>query len=453
MSSLALRYPFPRCASEKLTIQEYPKMTRQFTSSARFKMLAVAACFSFGSAVTTAQGLGSSSPSSPSTGGTSSLGDSSPSTDSPSLGGGSSPFQRGVNEAFSESREGNSLDDSIRAGVGEAGRTAADATSQDGGQSLQTGNSASNLGSLIPGGTDSTDANRLLESQQRDGDQQLNGSDQLNASRTLNTGNRRGGQSNARGQAGIADDSITNGMPSRVTPFGTGNVYQDSSGRNYVLDSQGRRVFTNQGTQGSVESGITGQDAIVGNLGTSMMRGSQGPRLGVFVEPAQQGVRIMEVQQNSMAQQTGLQRNDVILSVNGQPTPTRHALIQSLASSADGRMLLVIQRNGERQQLTAIAQASDSRYQMARPELGEPSQNATSDEVNNLRNQVSEMKQQLDSLRQQVEQLQAASENATVTANETELLNNTSPSPAEPAPKEEDVDLFGDDSEAETPAN
>ena len=346
-------------------------------------------------------------------------------------------MQRGVNEAFSEAREGNSLDDSVRLGIGEAAREAADTTDQ----------SQLNDSQVMPlnGGLN---AQGRLNNQRGLNDGGLNDGG-LNAEGALNAEGSLGAAPNASGQPRA--DFIPNGQPSRITPFGTGNIFQDTRGRNYFLDSQGRRVFTQQGIGAQVQSGASGQDPVVGNLGTSLSSNPPGPRLGVFVEPAQQGVRVMEVQANSVAQEAGIQRDDVIVSVNGQPTLNRHALIQSLGASPDGRLQLVIQRNGTSQELSATMQGSRDNYQVAKPAMDSGNQGDLSQELEALRNQIAQMNQQMEALRQEVSDLRSVNGTNVGEANETELLNNTAPTPtestpADPASIEDASDLFGNES-------
>jgi S1-C subfamily serine protease len=63
------------------------------------------------------------------------------------------------------------------------------------------------------------------------------------------------------------------------------------------------------------------------------------PRLGVLIENAALGVRVMEVVADSVADQSGLQAGDIILRAAGFDTATTTALIEVIERQAPGTWL------------------------------------------------------------------------------------------------------------------
>jgi S1-C subfamily serine protease len=73
------------------------------------------------------------------------------------------------------------------------------------------------------------------------------------------------------------------------------------------------------------------------------------PRLGVSIENADDGVRVMEVVANSVADQSGLQAGDIILRAAGFDTATTGALIEVIQRQAPGTWLPLAVRRDKRE--------------------------------------------------------------------------------------------------------
>ena len=154
----------------------------------------------------------------------------------------------------------------------------------------------------------------------------------------------------------------------------------------------------------------------------------QGPLLGVSVQPAERGVIVTDVRAGTAAEQAGVQRNDVIVGVNGQAIQSRQALIQAVRASAGGKMIVNVIRDGQSKQLTAMISQDDSTYRMARPVIDADQNNGSvSGSYEELRQQVMKLRKDLAALRQEVNALN-------VTGNDRSLLNNTESTPLDTAP-------------------
>ena len=78
------------------------------------------------------------------------------------------------------------------------------------------------------------------------------------------------------------------------------------------------------------------------------------PRLGVMIEGADDGVRVMEVVDNSVAADSGLRAGDVIQSAAGFETSTTTELVEIIQRQAPGTWLpLQVLRDGDRLDITA----------------------------------------------------------------------------------------------------
>jgi len=73
------------------------------------------------------------------------------------------------------------------------------------------------------------------------------------------------------------------------------------------------------------------------------------PRLGVLIENAADGVRVMEVVADSVAEQSGLQADDIILRAAGFATATTTALIEVIQRQAPGTWLPLAVRRDKRE--------------------------------------------------------------------------------------------------------
>lgn len=308
-----------------------------------------------------------------------------------------SPLQRGLGETLRSGVQGGSVGDALRRGVGEAAQSAIES----------------------PGQTAQRDQFRTQQ--------------QLDAQQRAQLGAPQGG-----------------------------SLYQDQQGRSYYLDSQGTRVYSQQQAYGqqprySSQPGYSPQPSLaqpqVGAQTQSTAQGQiasrgqtsdrQRPTLGVAIESAEQGVRVTDVRPGSAAEQAGLQRGDIIQSVNGMNITSPQVLVQSISSSAGGQAELTVIRNGQSEQMTAMLSDADSSYRVAKPAM---ESGGMAEQFSKLQLQLSELQKDFDSLRQEVMALKTPQA-------DTHLLDNTSPtevndSPAAPSPAapadESPADLFND---------
>jgi membrane-associated protease RseP (regulator of RpoE activity) len=173
--------------------------------------------------------------------------------------------------------------------------------------------------------------------------------------------------------------------------------------------------------------GAAGLRAANSQMGGQRMR-MQGPMLGVSVQPAERGVLVTDVRAGTAAEQAGVQRNDVIVGVNGQSIQSRQALIQAVRASAGGKMIVNVIRDGQSQPLTAMISQDDSTYRVARPVIDANQNNGSvSSSYEELRQHVTKLRKDLAALRQEVNALNA-------TGNDRSLLNNTPSTPLDTAP-------------------
>lgn len=309
------------------------------------------------------------------------------------------PLQRGVGEALRSGTQGGTIGESLRRGVGEAVQSAVETP----GQTLQR-------------------------------DQQLRWQQQVDAQQ--------------RGQFTQPGNIAVN--PQGNIPYGTGTLYQDQQGRSYYLDNLGRRVFTQPQAYGQVQTygqvqgygqmqpgysqpqGVRQPSATVRS--SMQASGPQGATLGVSIEPADQGVRVLNVRSGSAAEQAGLRRDDIIRRVNGQDIVGVQSLIQSVNSTADGRLEIEIERNGQQEQMVATVSSSDASYRMAKPAIDDGRQ-GTSEEVRSLKSQLTQLQEDFEALRQEVMSLKTSSD-------ETEPSRDTLPTP--PSTPSPEPGLFDD---------
>ena len=78
------------------------------------------------------------------------------------------------------------------------------------------------------------------------------------------------------------------------------------------------------------------------------------PRLGVMIEPAADGVRVMQVVEDSVAASAGIVAGDVIVSAAGFDTTTPADLVEVVTRQAPGTWLpLGVRRDGELSEIVA----------------------------------------------------------------------------------------------------
>lgn len=77
--------------------------------------------------------------------------------------------------------------------------------------------------------------------------------------------------------------------------------------------------------------------------------------------PTAQAVRVSEVQANSPADRAGFRSGDVILEAGGRPVSTGSDVIRATALSAGESVLYLVERSGERIELTAVPETREER--------------------------------------------------------------------------------------------
>ena len=81
---------------------------------------------------------------------------------------------------------------------------------------------------------------------------------------------------------------------------------------------------------------------------------SDRPRLGVQLEPSEQGARIAKVVEGSIAQRAGLQEQDIIETIAGERAATVDDVIAAVARQAPGTWLPIsIRRGGQTLEIVA----------------------------------------------------------------------------------------------------
>lgn len=313
--------------------------------------------------------------------------------------GGGTPIQRGLGEALRGATQGGNIGDSIRRGVGEAARSAIETPDQ---------------------------------TLRRDQDLQLR--QQLEA------------QQRFESQQGFQSGQF--GAPYRPG-YSPGVIYRDDWGRTYYLNEQGNRVYTQQHAQiqpyHSPQGTYRGQTHSTqpGASASTQASLSQGPSLGVTLQPVDRGIRILSVRPGSAAEQARLQSGDVIRSVNGRQITTVQSLVQSVRDSAGGQMDIQFERNGRQQHVAAMIMDpnSTSTHSMAKPILeGHSDQSALVDQLTSLRAEIANLRNEVAQLRDKVAPNDA---NSGIDNSATTPLLHDPVEPAEPL-----TDTDADESEA-----
>jgi serine protease Do len=71
--------------------------------------------------------------------------------------------------------------------------------------------------------------------------------------------------------------------------------------------------------------------------------------LGIMLGDVPDGLRVMQVVPDSAAARAGIQLDDVILALNGKPTPTREELAHVIADCPSGQTVKVLLRRGDKE--------------------------------------------------------------------------------------------------------
>jgi hypothetical protein len=95
-------------------------------------------------------------------------------------------------------------------------------------------------------------------------------------------------------------------------------------------------------------------DAVFGVAAPAGGRTGQRPRLGVYLDPGADGVRIRQVEKGSIAEATGLREGDVVLEMAAVPARQVSDLVEVVQRQAPGTWLpLKVKRGGETLELIA----------------------------------------------------------------------------------------------------
>lgn len=136
----------------------------------------------------------------------------------------------------------------------------------------------------------------------------------------------------------------------------------------------------------------------------SNSQSSSGQRkLGVNVTGQENGVRIDQIVEGTVASNSDLQEGDIIRQIDGQPVRSVSDVINAINKpSAENDVQLTVMRDGEQQTLTASFD-QQSRYQAARPAMSGQNQGS-------LQQQIAQLRQEVKQLRQQVKSMQSNGE-------------------------------------------
>lgn len=173
--------------------------------------------------------------------------------------------------------------------------------------------------------------------------------------------------------------------------------YRDAQGRFFFLDPQGGRVYVEQRQQMQTEWRAMRPQP------PRERRAPQGPELGVIITPSPEGIRVGQVQSESVAAEAGIQPGDILQQFNGQQlnNPRQlQRLVQSMSAGESAELTVV--RNGEEQTVTAtFAEATESpRYGAAKPAMDGAK---LQQEVQQLRSEVEALRRQMNRLHGQAE--------------------------------------------------
>ena len=92
-------------------------------------------------------------------------------------------------------------------------------------------------------------------------------------------------------------------------------------------------------------------DAVIGLKPEKMSAQEKGedkkPRLGIYLEPADNGVRIIRVVEKSLADGAGIQKDDVVVEMAGKPIVEVQEIIDTVKAMQWGTWLPMVVRRGE----------------------------------------------------------------------------------------------------------
>lgn len=101
-------------------------------------------------------------------------------------------------------------------------------------------------------------------------------------------------------------------------------------------------------------------DAVFGVASPPATAAPPRPRLGVFLEPGADGVRIQRVEKGSIADGTGIRDGDVVLEIAGRGVKQASDVAEAVQRQAPGTWLpIVVRRQGERIELVARFPAAE----------------------------------------------------------------------------------------------
>lgn len=135
----------------------------------------------------------------------------------------------------------------------------------------------------------------------------------------------------------------------------------------------------------------------------------QGVHLGIQVEAHEDGLKVVNVREDSAAKKAGIKQGDIIKRFKDQDVTDAQSLQQQISQlKAGDEAELVVLRDDEEEKLTA--KFEESRYSAAR----QPMDDAVREELEALRSEVQQLRSELDALKQRQQEGQEtdASENA-----------------------------------------
>jgi S1-C subfamily serine protease len=95
-------------------------------------------------------------------------------------------------------------------------------------------------------------------------------------------------------------------------------------------------------------------DAVFGVAAPADARAGQRPRLGVYLEAGQDGVRVRQVEKGSIAEAAGIRDGDIVSEIAGVPAKQVGDLVEVVQRQAPGTWLpLKVRRGGETLELIA----------------------------------------------------------------------------------------------------
>ncbi len=174
-------------------------------------------------------------------------------------------------------------------------------------------------------------------------------------------------------------------------------IFQDAAGQLFVYMQDGWIVEQGQSTMpGRFESNRWTQAGGPQDANANQAFGQQWPLLGVRVADSDQGVRVVELVNDSAAANAGLMPGDVILRTNGEPITSAGTFVNRIRGmSAGDEVQLALSRDGKETTLNATLAGADQQ-RMAKPAISDSQASATEQQ---LRQQIQQLQREIEQLR------------------------------------------------------